>query len=84
MNPIIKKLFLILRKIPLALETKFDHQFLADDIPMAKMVSHENWQPYLYEIGNKSGMRILEIGSREVTAKSNARKYFSQARVCRL
>ena len=46
---------------------------------MAKMVSHENWQPYLYEIGNKSGMRILEIGSREVTAKSNARKYFSQA-----
>lgn len=79
MNPILKNIFLSLRKIPLAIEAKFDKTFLATDIPMAKVVSHRNWQNYLYEIGNKPGMRILEIGSREVTGGSNAREKFSQA-----
>jgi SAM-dependent methyltransferase len=46
---------------------------------MTKTVSHQKWQKYLYEIGNKPGMRILEIGSREVTGKSNAREEFSNA-----
>jgi hypothetical protein len=46
---------------------------------MSRIVSHQKWQSYLYEIGNRQGMRILEIGSREITGKSNARKEFSNA-----
>jgi SAM-dependent methyltransferase len=57
----------------------FDKRYLAKDVPMSKIVSHQKWQKYLYEIGNKKGMRILEIGSREVTGQSNARKEFSNA-----
>jgi len=47
---------------------------------MSSIVSHLKWQKYLYEIGNKPGMRILEIGSREVTGESSARKEFSLAK----
>jgi ubiquinone/menaquinone biosynthesis C-methylase UbiE len=46
---------------------------------MSNMVDHQNWQKYLSEIGNKPGTRVLEIGSREVTGASNARKEFTRA-----
>lgn len=61
-------------------ESKFDKQYLSNDVPMSNIVSHQKWQKYLYEIGNKQGMRILEIGSREVTGHSNARKEFFNAK----
>lgn len=67
------------RRFNLLVESRFDKQFLAKDVPMSKIVSHQKWQSYLYQIGNKPGMRVLEIGSREVTGKSNARNEFSQA-----
>jgi hypothetical protein len=38
------------------IESKFDKHFLASDVPMSKKVSHQKWQKYLYEIGNKPGM----------------------------
>ncbi len=60
-------------------ESVFDYSFLADDVPLSTTVSHHNWQNYLYEIGNKPGLRILEIGSREVTGKSVARLKFHNA-----
>ena len=63
----------------LFIESKFDKLFLASDVPVSKIVSHKNWQSYLFETGNKKGMRILEIGSREVTGQSIARKGFSNA-----
>jgi len=63
----------------LLIETKFDKEYLAPDVPMSKLASHQKWQNYLYEIGNKPGMRVLEIGSREVTGASNARKEFAKA-----
>lgn len=47
---------------------------------MSKMVSHQKWQKHLREIGNKPGMRILEIGSREVTGESVARQEYSKAK----
>lgn len=56
-----------------------DAAFLAADVPMASLVSHRNWRSYLYPEGNKPGMKILEIGSREVTAISDARQAFSKA-----
>jgi len=57
----------------------FDRFFLPKDVPLSRRVSHRNWRQYLYDVGNKKGMRILEIGSREVTGPSNARKSFSKA-----
>ena len=79
MNVLMKKILRTGRKLSLLIEAKFDKNFLAPDVPMSKIVSHQNWQKYLYEIGNKPGMRILEIGSREVTGVSKARKGFSNA-----
>lgn len=79
MQKIIKKILKLGYKIPVFIESKFDKQFLVKDVPISKIVSHQNWEQYLYEIGNKQGMRILEVGSREVTGKSNARKKFSNA-----
>ena len=61
-------------------ESRFDRIFLKKDVPMSKIVSHSKWEKYLYSIGNKQGMRILEIGSREVTGLSIARKEFSKAK----
>lgn len=79
MKKIIKKIgklvFILLGRI----ESIFDRDFLAQDVPLSKLVSHQKWRKYLYDIGNKEGMRILEIGSREVTGLSNARKEFSKA-----
>jgi SAM-dependent methyltransferase len=80
MNKIIKKILKVGLKIPVLVESLFDKEFLAKDVPMSKIVSHQNWQKYLYQIGNKQGMRILEIGSREVTGQSSARKEFSKAK----
>lgn len=52
---------------------------MANDVPTPFNVSHANWRPYLYELANKQGMRILEIGSREVTGKSVDRSMFDKA-----
>lgn len=69
-----------LRKLVLwPLDTRSDKKFLAKDVPISTIVSHQQWQEYLYKMGNKPGMRVLEIGSREVTGTSNARKRFAQA-----
>lgn len=66
-------------KLFLIVANRFDKTYLATDVPISKIVSHLKWQKYLYESGNKHGMRILEIGSREVTGPSNARKEFENA-----
>jgi SAM-dependent methyltransferase len=77
---IIEKILKMVLKISLLIESRFDKQFLVKDVPMPKNVSHQKWKKYLYEIGNKQGMRILEIGSREVTGQSVARREFSNAK----
>ena len=56
-----------------------DQTFLDPDVPISKRISHSNYWQYLTEIGNRPGLRILEIGSREVIGKSDARKRFSNA-----
>lgn len=58
---------------------KGDRYFLCDDAPLSQLVSHQKWRNYLYEIGNKPGMKILEVGSREVTGKSIDRQRFCHA-----
>ena len=61
------------------MESERDKNYLSSDVPLSKTVSHQEWQKYLYEAGNKPGMKILEIGSREVTGRSNARSNFNKA-----
>jgi SAM-dependent methyltransferase len=78
MNKLLKQILLNFRKLPLLIESRFDKEFLAPDVPMSRLVSHQKWAKYLYEIGNKPGMSVLEIGSREVTG-ATFRKEFSKA-----
>ncbi|MEI6388799.1 MAG: methyltransferase domain-containing protein [Spirochaetota bacterium] len=79
MIAVVKKAMTFGFKLLARIESIFDNSFLAKDVPLSSSVSHHNWQDYLYEIGNKPGIRILEIGSREVTGKSIARKMFNNA-----
>ena len=79
MNKIVKDILKRSFSLLALVESVFDKQFLVTDVPMSTIVSHLKWEQYLYEIGNKPGLRILEIGSREVTGKSGARKNFSNA-----
>ena len=55
---------------------KDDNEYLHQDVPMANLT--KNWSGYLTEIGNKKGMKILEVGSRVVTGL-NLRNNFSEA-----
>ena len=61
------------------LESISDKNLLSADVPLSQSIAHAKWPEYLYQLGNKAGLRILEIGSREVTAASEARKRFAAA-----
>jgi SAM-dependent methyltransferase len=58
---------------------RFDRRYLARDVGPANLTRHGDWGEYLVELGNRPGLRILEIGSREVTGPSNLRARFDQA-----
>lgn len=79
MAKILKKLVKSSAKRLARITSRFDTEYLDPNVPLSKTISHQKWQKYLYGIGNKEGMRILEIGSREVTGTSNARNAFSKA-----
>src|SRR5215468_10550241 len=49
------------------------------EVSEPKFVSHSKWIPYLSNKFNKPGVRILEVGSRNVTGGAT-RKPFSAAR----
>jgi SAM-dependent methyltransferase len=76
---LIKKIVIVFYRVFVSFVAIFDRKYLAKDVPLSKNIGHQQWQEYLYKIGNKQGMRILEIGSREVTGKSVARQKFSNA-----
>lgn len=79
MKNTLKTIFQAARMPFILLESQFDRFYLVKDVKAPKMVGHSQWPAYLYQAGNKKGMRILEIGSREVTGKSGARKELSNA-----
>jgi SAM-dependent methyltransferase len=54
-----------------------DESYLHPDVPKLDKLS--NWLGYLVEIGNKRGMKILEVGSRVVTGQ-NFRGHFAEAK----
>ena len=49
-----------------------------DDTLLSKIANHSNFINYLSDIGNKEGMKILEVGSRVVTG-ANLRSRFHKA-----
>jgi len=57
----------------------FDRRYLDPKVPISTIAGHSNWLQHLTDIGNRKGIRILEIGSREVTGKSDAHQRFSNA-----
>ncbi len=79
MNKTLKSILLGFRKLIHPIQSQLDKKYLAPDVPLSQIVSHKKWRNYLYTIGNKPGMKVLEIGSREVTGESNAREGFSNA-----
>lgn len=68
-----------LRRFRLVFETLFDGQYLEPNTPLASKYAHDRWLKQLAEQFNKPGLKILELGSREVTGASRARKIFSRA-----
>lgn len=56
-----------------------DDQFLHPDIQQPKVAYHSNIINCLKTLAFQPGKRILEVGSREVTGKSQAREMFSNA-----
>jgi SAM-dependent methyltransferase len=76
-----KKKLLRIAQTPLVLfESLFDKLYLSNKVPSPKIVTHKNWRKHLYEIGNKPGLRILEVGSREVTGTSMDRENLGKAK----
>jgi SAM-dependent methyltransferase len=74
MKKFIKQLLRPLYNANIWLLSRFDQNYILEDTPIAQKVNHSQWQEYIYNMANHSGMRILEIGSREVTGESQARK----------
>jgi SAM-dependent methyltransferase len=70
---------LIIKDPLLLLKARKDNRYLNKEVHAPKKVGHTQWAEYIYEIGNKPGMRILEVGSREVTKASDARYKLSKA-----
>lgn len=75
MRGLLKSFYRLLMIVP----SLFDKTYLSKDISAPKLFGHETWREYLYAIGNKPNIRILEIGSREVTGNSIDRQKFNQA-----
>lgn len=61
------------------LESRFDSAFLLKSVPAPNLTAHRRYEKYLSHLGNHAGVRVLEIGSREVTVHSTARARFSSA-----
>jgi hypothetical protein len=79
MSAIIDKFLRILQKQTAPLFTRFDKEYLSPHVPSPKIAGHQSWWDFLYEIGNKPGLQILEVGSREVTGESDARMKLANA-----
>jgi len=70
---------LIIKDPLLLLKARKDKKYLSKDVQAPKMVGHSQWSDYIFELGNKPGMRVLEVGSRVVTAAPAAKSKFDKA-----
>ena len=74
-----KFLVAVYRQVTRFFGSLFDRRYLDPNVPIARIAGHANYLQYLTDVGNREGMKILEIGSREVTGKSLARSRFRSA-----
>ena len=79
MHPFTKRLLRPFREGLYRAMGVFDDAFLARDVPVSERLRHSEWQNYLYELGNRGGTRVLEVGSREVSGPSIARSRLASA-----
>jgi hypothetical protein len=56
-----------------------DERYLDPQVPLSRIANHANNAAYLAGFANRKGMRVLEVGSREVTSRSTARTRFAEA-----
>jgi Methyltransferase domain len=56
----------------------FSYSKLSHTVSKPELVPHSKWQSYLSSNFNRPGVRILEVGSRNVTG-GTSKKFFSQA-----
>ena len=75
----VRQMKTVLANILALLRYRRDRDFLDPAVPPAPVIGHQTWQQYLRRIGNRPEVRILEIGSREVTGTSYAAKLFPKA-----
>jgi len=75
---LIKKFFFSAYLSLARLESRFDPVFLVDDVPASPRIDHLELLNSI-EPTPGSRLRVLEIGSREVTGPSNARERFAPA-----
>ncbi len=66
---------------PAMSDIQYHSHFLDGNVPVPVKLkdAHINQTNLMLEIGNKEGMKVLEIGSREVTGMSSARDGFTKA-----
>jgi SAM-dependent methyltransferase len=79
MNQNLRRVLLAVHRLGSVLSSAADRLFLAPDVPLAQRVSHSPWPALLLELANRSGMKVLEVGSREVTGASTLRQQFDNA-----
>jgi len=79
-NKFCKKALIYVYRMLIGIFAPFvDNKYLDPNVPISKLVGHSSWLEYLTNVGNHPGIRILEIGSREVTGKSDVHERFSNA-----
>ena len=78
MNSLLKKVCRSALKIVARPGSPFDRAYLADDVPLSQV--HQKWKSYIGQLNKGDGLRVLEIGSREVTGPSMAREQFANAK----
>lgn len=74
-----KRILLACRKIPLLVEARFDKYYPVPDVPISTTIAHKAWLEHLRQLGNESGKRILEVGSRESHYPAFGRQAFGHA-----
>ena len=78
-NSTVRKFLSSLYRLGAMASSGADARFLSRDMPMSRAVSHTRWRSHLLALANRPGMKVLEIGSREVTGESTFRADFDQA-----
>lgn len=79
MNPWLRWALLAGHRVLTRLEAPFDRLYPDADVPRALALSHGQWFEHLIRLANEPGRRVLEVGSREVTSESDARRRFDKA-----